>query len=48
MLKFINKQGNKVMELKDNGELNVLNEELKASFELKNDKELKTKETPND
>lgn len=29
MLKFFNKKGKKVMEMKDNGELNVLSEDLK-------------------
>lgn len=33
MLKFVNKHGNKVMEMKDNGEVTVLDKELKESFE---------------
>ncbi|MFE4029305.1 hypothetical protein ACFX4N_24445 [Priestia sp. YIM B13551] len=32
MLQFINNKGKKVMELHDNGELNILNEDLKTSF----------------
>jgi hypothetical protein len=31
MLKFINKQGKKVMEMKDNGDLTKVAEELKAT-----------------
>lgn len=33
MLKFINKKGEKVMEVKDSGETIILNEQLQKSFD---------------
>ncbi|MEX3713410.1 hypothetical protein ABFV99_13480 [Cytobacillus horneckiae] len=48
MLNFINKKGKKVMELKDDGELNILNEELKKSFKVESIKESIKKEETND
>lgn len=42
MLNFIDKKGEKVMEVKDNGETIILNEALKQSFDEK--KSLKEKE----
>lgn len=33
MLKFVNKQGKKVMEMKDSGEIKFLDKNLKESFE---------------
>jgi len=32
MIKFVNKEGAKVLELNDNGELNILDNQLKESF----------------
>ena len=35
MIKFVGKDGKKVMEMKDNGELKVTDAELKESFDKK-------------
>lgn len=35
MLNFVNKKGQKVMEVKDNGDLKILDENLKKEFQLK-------------
>ncbi|MES9681720.1 hypothetical protein ABWK22_02145 [Gottfriedia acidiceleris] len=48
MLKFINAQGKKVMEMTDNGEVNILNEDLKKSFSENSLKETKKEEKDND
>lgn len=44
MLNFINKEGKKVMEMNDDGEVKVLHEKLKKSFS----KETPEKEKEND
>lgn len=44
MLKFIDKQGKKVMEMNDNGDVNVLSENLKISFSTEPLKEESKKE----
>lgn len=48
MLKFINSQGKKVMEMTDNGDVTVLNEDLKKSFSENSLKESKKEEKEND
>lgn len=48
MLKFINSQGKKVMEMSDNGDVTVLSEDLKKSFSDKSLEESKKKEKTND
>lgn len=44
MLKFKNKQGIEVMEIHDNGDMKILNEELKVTFAAPKDKEAEKKE----
>lgn len=48
MLKFVDKQGNKVMELHDNGEVNILNEKLKKSFSETPEKEKEQEDAENE
>ncbi|WP_243510249.1 hypothetical protein [Cytobacillus oceanisediminis] len=44
MLKFINKKGQKVMELADSGDVKILNEDLEKSFEKSPKEKTKKKE----
>lgn len=48
VIKFVNKQGKKVMEMTDNGDVKILSEDLKTSFETQAPlKESKEEETVN-
>lgn len=48
MLKFFNKKGKKVMESKDNGELNIISKELKETFNKVDEEEKAEKEEDKD
>ncbi|HDR4736904.1 TPA: hypothetical protein QCR36_003955 [Bacillus cereus] len=48
VLKFINNQGKKVMEMTDNGDVTILNEELKKSFSENSLQETKKEEKENE
>ena len=49
MIKFVNKKGIKVMEMTDNGDVNVLSNALKESFSSQEPlKEIETEEKENE
>lgn len=49
MIKFFNKKGTKVMEMNDNGDVNILSEALKESFSTQTPvQEAEEKENEND